>query len=395
MRFQFDPHQSYQTDAISAVVDLFDGQPVDADRLVTALSTSRRGLKWVDLAGLSWGDLDGLTWGDLENMTPQDLQRYRQQGALDFGIEVGAVGNNLLLDENTILANLQRVQDRNGLETNDGLVDGLQFDIEMETGTGKTYVYLRTAFELAKRYNFTKFIILVPSVAIREGVKTSIELMREHFRHLYPNINMDALVYSGERAEEVRDFATATSLQLLVMTIDSLRGDKNTRIMHQTRDKLAGLRPLDYLRATRPIVIMDEPQNMESLLAQSAVADLDPLCTLRYSATHRTTRNVVYRLDPLDAHQLNLVKTIVVSDAQELGSAAKPYVKLVEVTRNPLKAKLELLCRNKDGSYAKRKVTASDRDDLERLSGGNPVYDGNWRIVEISVDPPQIELSNY
>lgn len=371
MRFQFDPHQPYQASAIEAVTDLFDGQPADADQLVTTF-----------------------------RLLPSEPALFDQdevsgQVSLDIAAEVGAVGNNLVLDEDTILANVQRVQDRNGLESAQALADGLQFDVEMETGTGKTYVYLRTAFELAKRYRFTKFIILVPSVAIREGVKTSIDLMREHFRHLYPEINMDASVYAGERAEEVRDFASATSLQFLVMTIDSLRGDKNRRIMHQTRDKLAGLRPLDYLRATRPIVIMDEPQNMESQLAQSAVADLDPLCTLRYSATHRVTRNVVYRLDPLDAHQLGLVKTIVVSDAQELGGSAKPYVKLLGVSRDPFKASLELVCRKKDGSYAKRKVTATQGDDLEHVSGGNPAYEGNWRVSEISVEPERIELSNY
>ena len=371
MRFQFDPHQPYQASAIEAVTDLFDGQPADADQLVTTFR-----LLPAEPALFDQGEVSG-------------------QVSLDIAAEVGAVGNNLLLDKNTILANLQRVQDRNGLESAQELADRLQFDVEMETGTGKTYVYLRTAFELAKRYRFTKFIILVPSVAIREGVKTSIELMREHFRHLYPEINMDASVYAGERAEEVRDFASATSLQFLVMTIDSLRGDKNTRIMDQTRDKLAGLRPLDYLCATRPIVIMDEPQNMESKLARSAVTKLQPLCTLRYSATPRVTHNLVYRLDPLDAHQLGLVKTIVVSDAQELGGSAKPYVKLLGVSRDPFKASLELVCRKKDGSYAKRKVTATQGDDLERVSGGNPAYEGNWRVSEISVEPERIELSNY
>lgn len=372
MRFQFDPHQPYQTSAVEAVTDLFDGQPANADQLVTSLR---------------------LFPAQPSLMEQRELSGQRE---LDITTEVGAVGNNLVLNEETILSNLRHIQDRNGLEVTDDLVDGLQFDIEMETGTGKTYVYLRTAFELAQRYQFTKFIILVPSVAILEGVKTSINLMREHFRHLYPEINMNSTIYAGERAEEVRDFATATSLQFLVMTIDSLRGDKNTRIVYRTRDKLAGLRPLDYLRATRPIIIMDEPQNMETLLAQSAVADLNPLCTLRYSATHRTTRNVVYRLDPLDAHNLGLVKTIVVADTQELGSAAKPYVKLLEVRRKPsFSAKLELVCRKKDGSYAKRKVKASQGDDLERLSGGNSAYEGNWRISEISVQPEQIELSNY
>ena len=371
MKFQFDPRQPYQTSAIEAVTDLFDGQPADADQLLTSLQY-------------------------LPSQQTLDLPDVGGQEAFDVFLEIGAYGNNLVLDQDTILKNLKRVQDRNGLEINEELVDGLQFDIEMETGTGKTYVYLRTAFELATKYKFNKYIILVPSVAIREGVKTSIQLMREHFRHLYPQINMDYTVYSGDRAEDVRDFATATSLQFMVMTIDSIRGDKNTRIIHQQRDKLSGLRPLDYLQATRPIVIMGEPQNMESLLAQSAVADLNPMCTLRYSATHRMTRNVVYRLDPLDAHRLELVKKIVVSDAQELGSAAKPYVKLLEVKRDPtFKAGLELICRKKDGSYAKRKVTATQGADLERLSGGNPAYEGNWRINEISVMPEQIELTNY
>jgi len=371
MKFQFDARQPYQTSAIEAVTDLFDGQPADADQLLTSLQY-------------------------LPSQQTLDLPDVGGQEAFDVFLEIGAYGNNLVLDQDTILKNLKRVQDRNGLEINEELVDDLQFDIEMETGTGKTYVYLRTAFELATKYKFNKYIILVPSVAIREGVKTSIQLMREHFRHLYPQINMDYTVYSGDRAEDVRDFATATSLQFMVMTIDSIRGDKNTRIIHQQRDKLSGLRPLDYLQATRPIVIMDEPQNMESLLAQSAVADLNPMCTLRYSATHRMTRNVVYRLDPLDAHRLELVKKIVVSDAQELGSAAKPYVKLLEVKRDPtFKAGLELICRKKDGSYAKRKVTATQGADLERLSGGNPAYEGNWRINEISVMPEQIELTNY
>lgn len=371
MKFQFDPSQPYQTSAIEAVVDLFDGQPADADQIVTTLQLS------LPQQAFDFSELGG-------------------QGAFDISEEIGAYGNNLLLDEDTVTANLQRVQDANGLEINEALVDGLQFDIEMETGTGKTYVYLRTAFELASKYRFNKFIILVPSVAIREGVKTSIELMREHFRHLYPQINMDYTVYAGDRAEDVRDFATATSLQFMVMTIDSIKGDKNTRIIHQMRDKLSGLRPLDYLQATRPIVIMDEPQNMESQLSQSAVADLNPLCTLRYSATHRTTRNVVYRLDPLDAHRLELVKKIVVSDALEMGSAAKPYVKLLEVKRDPsFKASLELVVRKKDGSFTKKKVSATHGADLERLSGRNPAYEGNWRINEISVEPEQIELSNH
>lgn len=359
--FQFDAKQQYQLDAIQSVVDLFDGQPKDVERLVTSLRV-----------------------GD-----PRQI-------ALELGeaAEIGAIGNNLVLDHDVILANLQRVQDRNGLEVIPKLFDGaLDFDIEMETGTGKTYVYLRTMFELARQYSFTKFIILVPSVAIREGVSTSIRLMRKHFRELYPDLPFDATIYRGDSAEEVQSFATSTSLQILIMTIASIRGDKNNRIIHQTRDKLNGLRPIDYLRATRPVVIMDEPQNMESELSQSSIGDLDPAFTLRYSATHKKKRNVAYRLDAKDAHDLGLVKQIEVDDVRQKGADATPYIKLVSVKRDPWVARLELACRKADGSIERREVNVPPHRELSdsRISD-NPVYEG-WRINQITTDPPFVELN--
>lgn len=239
MEFKFDAHQQYQQDAIAAVVDLFEGQPSEFSTLESKLTST--------------------------------IQDQGAQASLDLINEVGAIGNRLALDHSIIVQNLQLVQDRNGLEVVEPEeVSGYDFDIEMETGTGKTYVYLRTIFELAKRYRFTKFIILVPSVAIKEGVTSSIDLMARHFQELYAT-PFDATVYSGSSAEEVQSFATSTSLQILVMTIDSLRGDKNTRVIHQNRDKLNGLRPIDYLQATQPVVIMDEPQNMESLLSLSLI----------------------------------------------------------------------------------------------------------------------------
>jgi type III restriction enzyme len=363
--FQFDPRQQYQLDAIAAVVDLFDGQPRDADKLA------------VTMRGTSAEAAEG-------------------QLAVDTAQEIGALGNNLVLDEATILANLQAVQDRNGLEQSESLVGGkLDFDIEMETGTGKTYVYLRTIFELAQHYGFGKFIILVPSVAIREGVNTSIRLMREHFRDLYPALPFDAGVYRGDRAEEVQAFATATGVQMLVMTIDSVRGNANTRIIHQTRDRLNGLRPIDYLKATRPVVIMDEPQNMESLLSQSAVGELDPAFTLRYSATHAQLRNLVYRLDPVDAHDLGLVKQIVVDSVAQQGADAAPYLKLVDVTntRGTFKAKLELSCRAANGSASRATKTVKRDADLATITC-NPAYDG-WRINGMSIDPVSVELSSH
>lgn len=368
--FQFDASQPYQLDAIASVVDLFDGQPKDAEKLVTTL----RGAAVLP-------DPD--------------------QAALDIDLtqEVGAVGNSLVLDRDLILANLQRVQDRNGLEVASVLAgDALDFDIEMETGTGKTYVYLRTIFDLAVRYNFTKFVILVPSVAIREGVSTSIRLMREHFENLYKpqGITFDASIYSGKSAEEVQSFATSTNVQILIMTIDSIRGNANTRIIHQTRDKLNGLRPIDYLKATHPVVIMDEPQNMESQLSQSAVGELDPVFNLRYSATHKKQRNVVYRLDPVDAHDLGLVKQIVVAEVAQQGADATPYIKLVEVRREPSwSARLELSCRKADGSLERRVVSVKQHQELSdaRLTN-NPIYEG-WRINEMSIEPAYIDLTTH
>ena len=360
MEFKFDANQSYQKEAIAAVVDLFEGQPKDTSTLQTTLSSK--------------------------------LNEVGNQAVLDLVSEVGAVGNKLVLDDSTLLHNLQSVQDRNGLEVVESLSgESLDFDVEMETGTGKTYVYLRTAFELAKRYNFTKFIILVPSVAIKEGVTSSIKLMKKHFDDLYA-IPFDPNVYSGSSAEEVQSFATSTSVQILVMTIDSLRGDKNTRVIHQQRDKLNGLRPIDYLRATKPIVIMDEPQNMESVLSQSAVGELDPLCTLRYSATHRKTRNVVYRLDPVDAHELGLVKQIVVAEAIQQGADAGQYLKLISVRNEKgFVARIELACRKQsDGAIERKVLSVKNGQDLAVITK-NQAYEG-WRVNELSIEPESAEI---
>ncbi|MEJ5929168.1 DEAD/DEAH box helicase family protein [Corynebacterium sp. H128] len=366
MKFKFDAKQDYQIAAINSVTDLFDGQPSNAgDFLTTFLTTT-----------------------ELPKSGNQALD-------LDLSEEVGAVGNNFLLDEETVLENLKVVQNAQGLKPARELKDGLQFDIEMETGTGKTYVYLRTIFELARKYNFTKFVILVPSVAIREGVTTSIELMYDHFRQLYPELPFDHMVYSGKNAEEVQSFATSTSIQIMVMTIGSVRGRGNNLIMNQTRDKLNGLRPIDFLRATRPVLIMDEPQNMESELSKTALAGMDPAFILRYSATHRETRNVTYRLDPVDAHELGLVKQIVVAEATEHGGDAKPYIKLLSVESNPWQATLELVCRKKDGSFDRQVKKVKQNQDLAKVTD-NPAYDNNWRINEINLDGQGfIELTNH
>lgn len=355
--FKFDGSQQFQLDAIRSVTQLFDGQPFDLSKMQTTLAAR--------------------------------VETSSGGGIFDYldPFEVGAVGNNLILDHGVILENMQRVQDQNGLLVSDSLAgNALDFDIEMETGTGKTYVYLRSIFELAESFNFSKFIILVPSIAIREGVATSIRLMKDHLRSLYPQLPFDAEIYSGKTPEQVQGFATSTNIQILIMTIDSIRGDASSRIIYQERDKLNGLKPIEYLRATRPVVIMDEPQNMESLLSQAAVNDLHPAFTLRFSATHKRTRNVVYRLDPVDAHELGLVKQIVVADVQQQGSDTAPFMKLISVKNLPTwTARMELAVRTVSGQLERKEVNVRQGQELSdpRLTN-NPSYEG-VRILEMNL----------
>jgi len=246
MKFKFDAKQQYQLDGIQAVVDLFDGQPLNK--------------------------------GSFE-LTVEESFMNVSQVLTHLGI-----GNNIALMENEVTDNLNNVQRRNNIpRRTDIKTQGMNFAVEMETGTGKTYVYLRTIFELNDKYGFKKFIIVVPSVAIREGVLKSIEMMKEHFQDLYNNIPFDHFVYDSKRVNELRGFAAANQMQAMIINIDSFNKKANN-IIHDLRDKMGGRRPIEFIQATNPIVIMDEPQNMESAIAKEAIASLNPLCTLRSCA---------------------------------------------------------------------------------------------------------------
>lgn len=357
MKIKYDSQQPFQIKAINAIADIFEGQPYDGDQFATTLKT-----------------------------------RAILGAQANLFSEIGAIGNNMLLDDEAILENVQSIQNDNGIEPNLRL-DGMNFSVEMETGTGKTYVYLRTALELAKRYGFNKFIIIVPSVAIKEGVKSSIESMRDHFKLEAGYDPYEASVYDGKSPEVVQSFATSTMTQFMIMTIDAIRGNRKL-IVREARDKLNGIAPIDYLAAVNPIVIMDEPQNMESELSTSAIADLNPMCTLRYSATHTRDYNMMYRLDPVDAHREKLVKGIVVANAQQKGSDAKPYVKLLDVRNSPrLEAYLELLVRDKNGNTGRKPLWVKQHDKLE-IRTGNSIYEG-YTINEISTIPVNVEIGTH
>ncbi|WP_119066368.1 DEAD/DEAH box helicase family protein [Rubrobacter indicoceani] len=354
MKIQFDGQQQYQLDAVNSILDLFDGQPLARGQFEVGLSAGT---------------------GEL-------------MGELGFG-------NRLSVPEEKVLENLRAVQGRNGIVRSKTL-ESLDFTTEMETGTGKTYVYLRTIHELHARYGFNKFVIAVPSVAIREGVKTSIELMRDHFRKLFGAEPMDYQVYDSKRVSGLRQFATSNELQILIINIDAFN-KKASNVIHREDDRLSGHKPVDFIRATNPVVIMDEPQNMESGPAREAIASLNPLCTLRYSATHRNLYNPVYRLSPVDAYDMKLVKRIEVASVMDEADFNRPYISVdgINRTKSKITAKLTIDARDtKKGSVPKRKtVTVGGSGDLYTLSGERDIYEG-YRIDSIDYGSGYISFTN-
>ena len=349
MKILFDGHQDYQQDAIQSVVDVFEGQP--------------------------------LAQGEYEI-------RFEANGS-ELLSELG-VGNQLALADEALLANVQAVQARNGL-THSLLLEGHNFSVEMETGTGKTYVYLRTLYELNARYGWTKFVIVVPSVAIREGVWSNIQLTKEHFAGLYNNKPVEAHVYSSGQVSRLRQFATSNQMQILIINIDAF--NKDNTIIRKDNDKLSGRKPLEFLQATNPIVIIDEPQNMETSTAREAIASLNPLCTLRYSATHRNLYNLLYRLDPVQAYDLGLVKKIEVDSVLEDADFNKPYVKVLSVTpsKSAVTAKIEIDVQGKAGPTRKVVTLNKTGVDLYELSGRRESYRG-YIVDDIIARPGEAGL---
>jgi type III restriction enzyme len=376
MKLQFDANQQYQLDAIRAVTDLFDGQPVGAPEYAV---------------------IDMRDW--IEPL-------FAGQSRSETG-----VGNCMLLAPDKLLANVRGVQARNDIEVADQaapleaweLFDVPantaracpHFSVEMETGTGKTYVYLRTIFELSQRYGFHKFIIVVPSVAIREGVLKNIEITKEHFGAIFNRPPFESFVYDAKKLNQMRHFALGNMLQILVMNIDAFRKNFTDSVSEEERKKsnlfyrenerqLSGKSPIEFVQATRPIVIIDEPQSVDSTdKAQEAIKALNPLCTLRYSATHRNPYNLIYRLDPVRAFELRLVKQIVVASAAAHGGANEAFVRVEKVEYQPtIRAKLRIHVQTPTGPKEKI-VTVKNGHDLFSISEDRACYRDGFEITEI------------
>lgn len=354
MKLKFK-NQDFQNEAVKSVTDLFKGQ-----------------------------ERTSATFSIAENTAQMQLLQN------DFGF-----GNNLLLDEKTLADNLHAVQKRNRLPMTDETALPLHVSVEMETGTGKTYVYSKTILELNKLYGFTKFIIVVPSVAIREGVKKSFDVTKEHFSALYDGVPYRYFIYNSAKLSDVRTFATSSNIEIMIINIDAFKKAEN--VINQQQDKLNGESAMRYIQDTNPIVIIDEPQSVNNTpKAKEAISALNPLCVLRYSATHREKINVLYRLTPVDAYQKGLVKQICIASNSVENDANKPYIALKSVSaENSFTAKIEIDLEGKDGKVERKTLTVKPNDDLFIKSNHRKLYTG-YKISGIDCTPGMecIEFSN-
>ena len=350
MKLHFEPNLDYQRDAINAVCDLFNKW----ERCTSVFTVSK-----------FFGDLPGFDNANGYGNWPERPDE--------------SVYNEVILED------LLKVQLRHGLKPSQDLKNR-DFTVEMETGTGKTYVYLRTIFELNQRCGFTKFVIVVPSVAIKEGVYHSIKTMEEHFRALYSGVPFDYFLYDSAKPGPVRNFATSSNIQIMVVTVGAIN-KKEVNNLYKDSEKMGGEKPIDLIKSTRPILIVDEPQSVDGGLegrGKEALDAMNPLCTLRYSATHADKHHMVYRLDAVDAYESKLVKQIEVASATVEGGHNRPYLRLISVSNKKgiITAKVELDTQAATG-VARKEITVQDGDNLE-MTAGRAVYH-DCRVGEIRV----------
>ncbi len=362
MKLHFEDNLDYQLAAIESTVTLFRGQ--DINRTEFTVSKLSHPAGQMKLSGMEESFL--------------------------------GVGNRLELLDDEILENLQAIQLKNGLRPTESLASG-DFTVEMETGTGKTYVYLRTIFELNKRYGFTKFMIVVPSVAIKEGVYKTLQITREHFENLYPMAKgYEYFLYDSGKLGQVRNYATSTTIQIMVVTVGAIN-KKSVNNLYKDSEKTGGEKPIDLVRTTRPVIIVDEPQSVDGGLkgqGKKALDAMNPLCTLRYSATHVDKHHMLYRLDAVDAYERELVKQIEVASLEVEGGRNKAYVKLLSTQNRhgSISATIEIdMAQGK--SVRRRVMTVEDGDDLEQETG-RAIYE-NCRIGTITCgkDNQSVEFS--
>ena len=368
MKLQFKIQQ-YQTDAVESTVDIFNGQPNQ---------------------GLLEYKIDQGKVYVIDNG-----KRIEQKGMGFSEYDTGYKNGDIVLSEGELLKNIHQIQTQNNIHLSSEVIKRLgacQLDIEMETGTGKTYVYIKTMFELNKRYGWTKFIVVVPSIAIREGVKKSFDITKDHFMELYGK-KARYFVYNSDNLNQIDTFSQSADISVMIINTQAFNtslkeGAKNkyARIIYYPRDEFGSRKPIDVIAANRPIIILDEPQKMGGAATQTALARFNPLFTLNYSATHRETHNPVYVLDALDAYNQKLVKKIEVVgfELRNLkGTESYIYFDSVLLSKNePPMARLEIDVQNKSGNIKRAYKNVGEGDDLYYLSGEMEQYRG-YLLTEI------------
>jgi type III restriction enzyme len=367
MKIKFK-HQQFQLDAVKSIVDTFHGQPNESSRFT--LDKGRR--QKTEYAG----DLIQSTFGK--------------------DSEYGFKNNPIKLLDQEVLNNIQAAQRNNGLKLSERLDGKFNLTVEMETGTGKTYTYIRTMFELYKRYGWSKFIIIVPSIAIREGVLKTFQITEDHFMAEYGS-KARYFVYNSKQLHHIEKFASDAGINVMIINSQAFaaRGQDARRI-YMELDDFNTRRPIDVIASTNPILIIDEPQSVEGQKTKESLKSFKPLFTLRYSATHREDYNKVYRLDALDAYNMKLVKKISVKGISvkgTTGSESYVYLEGIDVSdKHAPVARLEYEIRTKSGLNKKSQKIRTG-DDLYQLSDQLEQYKG-YKVSEINGQNNTISFIN-
>ncbi len=370
MKFQFKI-QPFQTDAVNSVVNIFAGQPF------------QERVSYVRDLGVR-----PETPTQTSLYEPAPVQTTMLPDAGDF---TGFCNNAVALSDEQLLHSIREMQVRNNIKQSEALVRHLgrcSLDIEMETGTGKTYVYIKTMFELNKRYGWSKFIVVVPSIAIREGVRKSFETMEDHFMEHYGK-KARYFIYNSKNLNELDNFSSSAGINVMIINIQAFNArGADARRIYEELDDFGTRRPIDVIKANRPVVILDEPQKMGGAATQESLKEFNPLFCLNYSATHQQHHDLVYVLDALDAYNKRLVKKIEVKgfEVKNLRGTDR-YLFLENIVISPKKppmARIELEIARKDGAPRRDIRVLGVDDDLYPISGNMEQYKG-YHISD--VDP--------
>ena len=361
MKLKFK-HQKFQADAAKAVVDVFKGQPY---------------LKPTYLMDMGKGDYQFSIGGN------------------DF---TGWSNHKLVpgLNNQIILENIRKIQRANGIEPSKKLEGMYNLTIEMETGTGKTYTYIKTMYELNKHYSWSKFIVVVPSIAVREGVYKSFQITQDHFAEEYGK-KIRFFIYDSKRLTEIDKFASDNNINVMIINSQAFNATgKDARRIHMKLDEFRSRRPIDILAQTNPIIIIDEPQSVEGKKTKEGLKDFNPLMTLRYSATHREKYNMIYRLDAMDAYNKRLVKKIQVKGITQNGNIASDsflYLEGINLSKEAPTATLQFDIKTKSGIKKKTKKV-EEGDNIYVLSGEMEEYKEGYTVKTIDGRDESIEFLN-